>query len=47
VVFSASECGREAREAGADLFLKKPHDVELLVETIRRVLVAVGNEANA
>jgi CheY-like chemotaxis protein len=38
IVFSASEVGREAREAGADLFLKKPDDVKTLADTIRRLL---------
>jgi CheY-like chemotaxis protein len=38
IVFSASEVGREAREAGADLFLKKPDDVRTLPDSIRRLL---------
>lgn len=45
VVFSASECGREARGAGANEFLKKPEDMDVLVETVRRVLGVGGRGA--
>lgn len=45
VMFSASECGKDARGAGADEFLKKPDGVEVLVETIRRALSASGKGA--
>lgn len=38
IVISASVCGRAAREAGADAFLKKPEDVGKLLETIERLL---------
>jgi DNA-binding response OmpR family regulator len=35
IVLSASEAAMEAREAGADVFLRKPQDVGLLVETVK------------
>jgi CheY-like chemotaxis protein len=38
IMLSASEGAAEAREAGADVFLRKPQDVVLLVETVRRLL---------
>jgi CheY-like chemotaxis protein len=38
VVLSATPVGAAAREAGADVFLQKPQDVTLLVETISRLL---------
>jgi DNA-binding response OmpR family regulator len=38
VMLSASEGAAEAREAGADVFLKKPQDVGLIVETVRGLL---------
>ena len=38
IMLSASEGAVEAREAGADAFLRKPQDVGLLVETVRRLL---------
>jgi CheY-like chemotaxis protein len=38
IMLSASEVGPEAREAGADLFLKKPDDMKTLADTIRRLL---------
>jgi hypothetical protein len=34
---SATECGAEARGAGADLFLRKPDDIDALVEAVRRL----------
>ncbi|HEV2880554.1 MAG TPA: response regulator [Pyrinomonadaceae bacterium] len=40
IMFSASECGREAQLAGADEFLRKPADMGKIVETIARLLVA-------
>ena len=40
IVISASECGREAREAGADEFLKKPEGMNALVATISRLINA-------
>jgi DNA-binding response OmpR family regulator len=39
IMLSASEVAAEAREAGADLFLRKPQDVGMLV---RAVEVLVG-----
>ena len=38
VIISATECGREARSAGADEFLKKPEDMHQLVKVVRRLL---------
>lgn len=38
VVLAASPVEAAAREAGADVFLQKPKDVSLLVETINRLL---------
>jgi DNA-binding response OmpR family regulator len=38
IMLSASEAAAEAMEAGADVFLKKPQDVGLLVETVRGLL---------
>jgi two-component system response regulator VicR len=35
IVLSASEAAADAREAGADVFLRKPRDVGLLVETVK------------
>lgn len=42
VVLSATPVEREAREAGADLFLHKPRGVSLLVENIDRLLGETG-----
>src|ERR1700745_2550929 len=38
VIVSASEVGAEARGAGADMFLRKPQEVGLLVETVKRLV---------
>jgi CheY-like chemotaxis protein len=38
IMLSTGELGREAREAGADLFLKKPGDMPALADAIRRLL---------
>lgn len=38
VMLSASHCESEARQAGADAFLKKPDDVAKIVETVMRLL---------
>jgi CheY-like chemotaxis protein len=43
IVVSASECAREAREAGADVFLKKPEEIERIVETVGRLLLKKVN----
>jgi two-component system, chemotaxis family, chemotaxis protein CheY len=37
-ILSATPVEAEAREAGADVFLRKPQDIGLLAETIRRLL---------
>jgi len=39
IMFSASECSREARLAGANEFLRKPQDVGKIVETVARLLI--------
>ncbi len=38
IMFSAGEHELEAREAGADVFLRKPRDVGAIVDTIERLL---------
>lgn len=38
IMLSASECGMEARLAGANEFLRKPQDVGRIVETVARLL---------
>jgi CheY-like chemotaxis protein len=38
IVLSASEASAEAREAGADVFLRKPQDVGLLIETVNELV---------
>jgi CheY-like chemotaxis protein len=38
IMLAATPVAAEAREAGADVFLQKPQDVTLLVETITRLL---------
>lgn len=40
ILISLADCGREAREAGADAFLRKPNNLIELVDTIRRLLAA-------
>jgi CheY-like chemotaxis protein len=42
IVVSLDDCAEEARLAGADAFLRKPQDLLLLVETIRRLLAGRG-----
>ncbi len=38
VIISATECEDEALGAGADVFLRKPQDISVMVETITRLL---------
>ncbi|HEX8634623.1 MAG TPA: response regulator [Pyrinomonadaceae bacterium] len=40
VIISATDSEHEARRAGADVFLKKPDDIDRLVSTIARLLPA-------
>jgi CheY-like chemotaxis protein len=40
ILISLSDCADEAREAGADAFLRKPNNLIELVDTIRRLLAA-------
>ncbi|MGB9181175.1 MAG: response regulator, partial [Pyrinomonadaceae bacterium] len=42
IMFSASHVRREALNAGADLFLRKPEDIRLLAESILRLLSERG-----
>jgi DNA-binding response OmpR family regulator len=42
IVLSASEAATEAREAGADIFLRKPQDVGLLVATVKELVRREG-----
>jgi DNA-binding response OmpR family regulator len=35
---SATDCGAQARDAGADLFLRKPDDMHALVAAVRRLI---------
>jgi CheY-like chemotaxis protein len=37
IMVSATDCGADARRAGADLFLRKPDDIHALVEAVRRM----------
>ena len=46
VVLAASPVEAEAREAGADVFLRKPQDIGLLAETINRLLRERQQEMN-
>jgi two-component system chemotaxis response regulator CheY len=40
IMFSASECSRDARLAGVNEFLRKPADIGKIVETVARLLAA-------
>ncbi len=40
LLFSIEDYAEEAKRAGADAFLRKPHDLHLLLNTIRRLLAA-------
>jgi DNA-binding response OmpR family regulator len=40
ILISLADCADEAREAGADAFLRKPNNLIELVDTIRRLLAA-------
>ncbi|MDQ1559242.1 MAG: hypothetical protein QOD32_2302 [Pyrinomonadaceae bacterium] len=40
IMFSASECSREARQAGVNEFLRKPQDIGKIVETVTRLLIS-------
>ena len=42
LLFSIEDYAEEAKRAGADAFLRKPHDLHLLLDTIRRLLAAGG-----
>jgi CheY-like chemotaxis protein len=38
MLFSIEDCEREAKAAGANEFLRKPHDLFQMVDTIRRLI---------
>ncbi|HKP72202.1 MAG TPA: response regulator [Pyrinomonadaceae bacterium] len=38
LLYSIEDCAKEAKLAGADEFLRKPHDLHAMVDTIRRLL---------
>jgi CheY-like chemotaxis protein len=38
IILSATDCGPQARDAGADLFLSKPDEIDRLVDAVRRLL---------
>jgi CheY-like chemotaxis protein len=38
MLFSIEDCEKEAKEAGANEFLRKPHDLYLLLDAIRRLI---------
>src|SRR5215207_2296656 len=38
IMFSASECGARAREAGVNAYLRKPEDINRLAETVAGLL---------
>lgn len=42
ILFSIEDCEREAKEAGANEFLRKPHDLFLLMDIARRLVGAKG-----
>ncbi|HYG10007.1 MAG TPA: response regulator [Pyrinomonadaceae bacterium] len=42
IMFSASECSRDARWAGVNEFLRKPQDIGKIVVTVRRLLTVGG-----
>jgi two-component system chemotaxis response regulator CheY len=38
IMISATDCQADARRAGADLFLRKPDDIHVLVDAVRRLI---------
>jgi CheY-like chemotaxis protein len=42
IMLSASDIERDARRAGASIFLRKPEDVPVLAETVARLLARVS-----
>jgi CheY-like chemotaxis protein len=38
VLFSIEDCEREAKAAGANEFIRKPHELYLLLDTVRRLI---------
>jgi FixJ family two-component response regulator len=43
-MFSSSDVEREARQAGANAFLRKPEDVHAIAETIAQLLARNPNK---
>lgn len=44
ILFSIEDCEREAKEAGVNEFLRKPHDLYLLLDVARRLVAADGKK---
>jgi CheY-like chemotaxis protein len=44
MLFSIEDCEREAKAAGANEFLRKPHDLYLLLDIARRLIAAGGEK---
>lgn len=44
ILLALKDCAAEARQAGADEFLRKPRDLLALVKTVRRLLAAHSGE---
>jgi DNA-binding response OmpR family regulator len=42
ILISLEDCGAAALDAGADAFLRKPHNLFELADTIRRLLATAG-----
>ena len=38
IMFSAVDCRAEAKQAGVDVFLRKPEDIQRLIPTINQLL---------
>jgi CheY-like chemotaxis protein len=38
IILSATDCGAEARDAGADLFLSKPDGISALIDAVRTLM---------
>ncbi|HLL70114.1 MAG TPA: response regulator [Pyrinomonadaceae bacterium] len=45
LLFSIEDYEEEAKRAGANAFLRKPHDLYLMLDTVRRLLAAGAHEA--
>ena len=45
ILFSIEDCEEEAKAAGADEFLRKPHDLFRLMEIARKLVASQGKKA--